>query len=962
MNEGNENGFDQIDQDGSNMNINDGDFIVNDEGWDGDNDNGLQLENSMIYKGNDDYYNDYQNRDPNIQQQQQQEEGGYDDNIDDEDDIIPGVDDLPLFALPEARKIDKDIKEKEKEMEIIVEKIRDMKDRVKVMKEHFKNVEQEVEHTNSLQGAKNAEIMTEKHLQQLSSRSLGRAQLDARKVISEIESIQDLLSISQNDIYRANEKMDEFKMQMNWNQEELEQWALAAKQKEDDKMALDKYTRADELKIKELSMQLEVLTKDDLIKRQALEGEATETQAKQMELDRIAVEFKKLHIERQSLVERWQETINEMKRRDIEINDLGERFAIAKVERTKKEGMVAMQQKRLASQLKENKEVENRSEVLGRIVGMKREEMMNGNEKLQQFRDELETLKSELTTAAEGLVIKRSDNNAKAQAMEEKRIQLERERQKYKFVKQKLADSKTSTQKAEDLAKQAEDDLERTEKEYSQEISKVKLLKDNLLKESQSVYDFKREEGKLRAELHGSKATGRNMEVKLVVLDREASRQQKLLYDAEFQIQQIERKVARGMGERSDEEKRVLRDLIEKAQLKKEEAKEKRKMLQAQVRKLTNELAASKNKREELKVNKTNLSERQGEIELENRMIEDEIKRDTKVKEEMTIQNDLLRLEVRRLRDLLSAKADAVFSLENRKQQLLLSMEERKQEIAVHKDVLKAELKSLNDDKHKLIIELKEREATIEKLKARFDSVARGEDEGHSQSYYVIKAAQKREELQRRGDELDQDVAKCEREIRALQTTLDHLNARNIAYRTSFQKVDPNGEDVEILKQLEQKTKLARDSVFRKKKELQRLTNDYEEDERRLDQLRNQHSRILKQREQLENGRQQVEEETINQQKTLEDLEDKIKKNVLKHRTKICETLGYDMSALMSGTLEEKAARAEVLKDVVQNVLFTLGQLSTEFQEVSDQLNLKLTEADLRIPTKPSSRITISQQ
>ena len=38
----------------------------------------------------------------------------------------------------------------------------------------------------------------------------------------------------------------------------------------------------------------------------------------------------------------------------------------------------------------------------------------------------------------------------------------------------------------------------------------------------------------------------------------------------------------------------------------------------------------------------------------------------------------------------------------------------------------------------------------VEKLKARFDSVARGEDEGHSQSYYVIKAAQKREELQRK--------------------------------------------------------------------------------------------------------------------------------------------------------------------------------------------------------------------
>jgi len=100
----------------------------------------------------------------------------------------------------------------------------------------------------------------------------------------------------------------------------------------------------------------------------------------------------------------------------------------------------------------------------------------------------------------------------------------------------------------------------------------------------------------------------------------------------------------------------------------------------------------------------------------------------------------------------------------------------------------------------------------------------------------------------------------------------------------------------------------------------------------------------------------------MNQLKALEDLEDKIKKTVIKHRSKICETLGYEMSALMSGTLEEKAVRAEVLKDVVQNVLYTLGQLSTEFQEVSDQLNVKLTEADLRIPTKPSSRLTISQQ
>lgn len=50
----------------------------------------------------------------------------------------------------------------------------------------------------------------------------------------------------------------------------------------------------------------------------------------------------------------------------------------------------------------------------------------------------------------------------------------------------------------------------------------------------------------------------KNVQTKVHVLDQEQTRQQELIYSAEFQIQQMERKVARGMGERTDEEKSIL--------------------------------------------------------------------------------------------------------------------------------------------------------------------------------------------------------------------------------------------------------------------------------------------------------------------------------------------------------------------------------------------------------------------
>lgn len=74
----------------------------------------------------------------------------------------------------------------------------------------------------------------------------------------------------------------------------------------------------------------------------------------------------------------------------------------------------------------------------------------------------------------------------------------------------------------------------------------------------------------------------KNLQTKVHGLDQEQTRQQELIYSAEFQIQQMERKVARGMGERTDEEKQILNDKIRELEVRTEGRRQKSRTLAAE--------------------------------------------------------------------------------------------------------------------------------------------------------------------------------------------------------------------------------------------------------------------------------------------------------------------------------------------------------------------------------------------
>lgn len=79
----------------------------------------------------------------------------------------------------------------------------------------------------------------------------------------------------------------------------------------------------------------------------------------------------------------------------------------------------------------------------------------------------------------------------------------------------------------------------------------------------------------------------------------------------------------------------------------------------------------------------------------------------------------------------------------------------------------------------------------VEKLKKRYEILMtqfapEDDQEDHSQAYYVIKAAQRREELQKEGDALDANIRRAEKEIKGLENTLKMMNDRNEGYRMKY--------------------------------------------------------------------------------------------------------------------------------------------------------------------------------
>mmetsp|Transcript_71485 Transcript_71485/g.149443 ORF Transcript_71485/g.149443 Transcript_71485/m.149443 type:complete len:890 (+) Transcript_71485:208-2877(+) len=861
---------------------------------------------------------------------------------------------LPPFASEANRQLDAEVKRKEAELEGVEDKIETVGARVKVLTDHLVNVQQELVNTQQLVDAKRHEIDTEEHLQSLTGRQLGRLQSEIVRLQKVLDDTQDQINGYSNQLLRGNEKLDQFKLEMNWNQEELEQWAIAAKQKEEDELTLEKYQRADDAKVRELTLASEKLTVENSAKKKELADLVTETQAKQIEMDKTAELFQQLHNDRKKLIQQWEDSVNNMSRSDKQLEKLGEEYA-RNMERKKAKEEKMKERQRFHEEVEsENGKLDAQIQQTERQLVRVRMDHLESKQALTSFKDEVEVMKNQMRACEQEKNKAKNEHAQAAQSRELKGQKLEAMKGQFESHSRGLEDAINLTKDKDQKSKEAEKARQDMLNSLKMVEKEMKVAKDNLYKESQELYRLRAEEANVLGEISGSQSAIKNLQFQISRLDAERQRQQELLYAVDFQSQLMQRKVARVSGERTVEERDDFNKKVKELDDQLDEQKKLHLILSNQIKRQDADLKNANRALEGLHRDNDGMKGVMDELELQNTITNRAVTAVIKDKEEALMRHDILRLEVKRLRQSLNSKSENLYGLENRKQQLRISMEEREKEIEVHTEVLRTQMRVAEEEKHKAAIELAERKQKIYTLKSKYENVlnkVKKEDgaEQMSQAQYMLKAAQDKEQLQRQGDDLDDKIRKAEREIRSLENTLGHLVTRNQKYKANFlQANQQNQTEMEEKHMLEEQARAANEVLFKKKKVLSQLEREEDEDRKRYEELQSNIDQLNSHVSEMIAARDGLTQEIASQQEKL----DRASRALEVARRRALDA-GVELAPEAPPGLD---LETRSLKDQSQSVLFSLSTALQDHQDdVLPLFQAVCNEKGVGLPSRPPS-------
>lgn len=865
------------------------------------------------------------------------------------------------FAIPvanaENKALEEQIRKKQKDILNLDNKLNKHKDVINALTEHLKNLKQEVSHNQALCKAKEKETESEVHLKALAERETGRLKQEITRLESQLTTLNEKKNAQENSIFKATQKIDELTSQLNWDQQTLEAFLQESAHKDEDTMAIIKYAKQDERKIKELTLNIEKLTLESNQKRKTLDNELTETVTSQIALDKTAESFRQAHTERQELISQWENTIEQMRKRDQDIQQCAMMLAELNQTIREKNDLIKERKDFLEREIENNKELERNIGTVERQAFRLRQQLQEEEKNQRRLQDEVEVLKGTVDRTATDVETSRSQLSSMKKDIQDKTTKVEEAQLHNAALEEKLRMVTEAVLNGEEQAAQMEQLLREQEQNIKEIDSQLLRQKELLFKKSQEVQALRDKEKNVTAEICATRTALSNLDNKLRKLDQNFLQQQMIISNQDFQIQMLERKTLHLQGKVNTEEKKALEKKVADLAASLEEKKKTAANLNKQLKKLQDDIRCIKKDTEKIGAEKTDLSTKIQEVELFIETSEKERKKSRLKKQDSMVEKGLLKMEVQRLRNLLYDRADGVLTLEKRRLQLQTAMKEREEEIRVHREMLNKQVKLTEQERQGLSAAVNEAMSKIDKQRKRYEvlSVSLAPPEGEedkSQAYFIIKAAQEKEELQRKGDELDAKIRKTEKEIHALENTLQVVNNCNSTHRKALTKVTESSPAHQEKLKLEEQRRAAEEKYKYKRRQTQELQEDIESMSNTLEGL-------LQEEKVLNEGIERTQAHVLSLNKDILSQEEKINRAV-KQCAKYTKEIRSGKQSTEK-TFEERDIELRELRDFNKSINKMLLDAMEGNPELSSILQIHFTQAGLSLPSPsstPSSRLS----
>nr|XP_057923727.1 coiled-coil domain-containing protein 39 [Doryrhamphus excisus] len=872
--------------------------------------------------------------------------------------VLPEMEWEERYAVPgpnaENKALIEEICRKKKELLQVKSKRENQKDQKQLATEFLQNVKKEMENTAALCRAKDREAESERHLTAMAERETGRLVQDNAKMENELRSLAERKNMLENNIFKVKQKLERFRAQMHWDQQAMDSFLEESEKKDEDVKAIIKYSQQDEQKIKSLTLAIERTTMEANKIRKALDQEMTENLSAQIALEKTAENLQQAHLETEHIIHQWENTIQQMKQRDADIQQYALKLSQTNQIIRERNNTLRETKHLHDSQMSDNKEIEKKLTSTNRQATKLRQDLKEQEKNCITMRDELKSYKTSLDRTSSNVESMKSNicrlkeeiqkNNAKLKKSGAQNVALE---EKLNAVTQNALSEKERAALMENFLKDEEQAIKELDvqlRDRREELFRCKQLVDTLKK---------KEKDSMAQELR-NKATITNLEREIRKQEENLIRQQMIMNEKDIQIIFLDKKLARLQGVDDSDEKQMLEMKISEMTKALHETKTTSDKILNGIKEAESDIRYLRKENEKSAAEKEDLYKKVEEMRLINNNAEKELKKLSLKKQELIVEQNILKLEVNRKRDLLFSKANSMVSLEKRQLNMKKAIQERQEEISVYRQMLSHQLRTTEQERQRISAELNGKLSKIEAMKKHFEVVtfsmaAPGEDEEDavkSQARYITKAGLERAEVIQQGECLAAKICKAEEENKALENTNMLFNISNSGFLTSINTAKESSPEYQEKIKMEEQLRVAEDTLKYKRKQIKELQQEEQDMNNTLESL-------------LQAKR--VESDNIQQTKSLMG---KLNRELASQQDKIqraakqCSKLTQQVRSSRNTkeeTFEEKDIRLRQLKDFNKNINKMLHDVTEDKPDLRSVLEKYFLQSCMSFPSPPST-------